>query len=997
MTRLRLPLVAAPLLAAALLVACAPASPRTLYVEPPPDGEWDDPAGMALVSGFGTIGDAIAAASPGDTVAVPAGTYFENLFMADGVHIVGAGQGQTTVVGNANFMGITGASLGSLTMVAGSWYSGSPTWNSYGVECDEESNITVYDVELSGWEHAVFAQGATYVHVTASNLVSNSNGVFIEYSDGVEIANNFFASNLTSGVSWADTSPAAVVVHNTFVGNGFVNPEGISDPAAVQIDDPGGQEIYNNIMTGNFAGLNCDGCTAAWGYNDVWGNVTDYAGSASPHVTDLSVDPGFADAPEGDYHLAATSPLIDVGTGDSSHSYDIDGDVRPFGEEVDIGMDEFVVSSVSLLLSEVMANPAVEGTGEYVEVLNTGAAPVDLAGLVLSDGAQHDALVPFDGGVTTVAPGARAVIVDPEYAGQYSIGAGVTLLTTDDTTLGNGLTTADPITLYEADAATVVATFSYPSDPGEGVSLELSDAGAGDVAGNWLASQCPDGRSPGAGPCFPDAGDPGALVITEVLANALDEGSGEYVEVWNSGVEPVDGAGLVLEDGGGHSDVLLALGGGVALIDPGEHALIVDPDWPFDAFVPPGTVLLTAPDSTLGNGLSVSDSVTLFAPDGTTVIDAFSFPEDPGDGHSVEKIDYAAGDLASNWQAATDACTTGSSPGRLNGSAGGRCGPVVVNEVMSNPLSEATGEYVELWNTGLDDVDLAGLVLSDGDAAEALVPFDGGPTVLAAGGYAVVVDSGFEADYAVAADAVLLTSADATLGNALSTTDPIALYEADGVTLIDSFGYPFNPGNGTAAERVEVDGADSASNWVASPCSAGGSPGFANCATTGEAGGGDSDLDVVITEVMSNPVVESTGEYVELYNDGPDPVDLAGFELWDGDATDPLEGLLDPTDTVLEPGAWAVILDSQYDGAYAIDADALLLTTDDAAIASGLALDDELVLFEPDGTTVVSTFSWPMNAGDGNSIERLDLGQGDEEANWGAAACGPTPGAANCP
>jgi len=983
-------------LLAGSLAACAPSGGRTLYVQPAADGEWDDPAGMAMISArFTTIQDAIDSAVSGDTVLVPSGTYTENLNMANGVAVVGAGRSETTLVGGAWFASISGASISSMSIYAASWYSGSPPWNLYGIEGDP-GDITVDDVPLSGWENAIFGQTETFMNVTNSSFVSNSNGVFIEDSTDVVIANNLFSGGRTSGVSFADSSTSSAIVHNVFVGNSFVNPEGLFNPAAIQIDDPGGQQVYNNIITGNAAGLNCDNCTATWGYNDIWGNVTDYTQAASADPTDVSVDPGFVNGTEGDYHLDGSSPLIDAGTSDFSYPTDYDGTARPAGAAPDIGMFEFAVSGVSLTITEVLSNPDVESTGEFVEVLNTGTTAVELAGLLLTDGDRTDALVAFDGGTTSLSAGAYGVIVDSEYAGQYSIDSSVTLVTTGDTTLGNGLTIADPITLFESDGTTVVATFSYPSDPGQGTSLELADESSGDVGGNWQASQCSAGRSPGGPACFPAAGDPAALVITEILANAPVESTGEYIEVWNGGTEPINGAGLVIDDGDG-TDVLQALGGGFALIAPGQHALIIDPDEDGSAILPPGVVLLTVGDSTLGNGLAVSDPVTLFAPDGVTVIDSFSFPNDEGNGVSIEKIDYAGGDVASNWQAADTVCLTGTSAGRLNGSAGGACGPLVITEVMANPLVEANNEFVEVWNGGLDTVDLEGLIFSDGDEDEPLVARFGGPTTVEPGEYAVIVDSNYQSVYPVPAGVSLLTIDDASLGNSLAVSDAITLYEEDGVTPISSFGYPFNPGNGVSAERIEVAGDDGAANWVASACASGSSPGFANCASTGAVGNTSSSVDLLITEVMSNPLVESTGEYVELYNAGSTAVDLAGMTIWDGDAVDPLEGFNLATDTILGPGEYALILDSSYAGQYTIPAGALLLTTDDAAIASGLALDDTLTLFEPDGVTIVDSFSWPFNAGDGNSIERVDLAVGDDASNWVAGSCGPTPGGPNCP
>ncbi len=971
-----------------LVTACGPSGPRTLYVEPAPDGEWDDPAGMAQVASFTTIQDAIDAAVAGDTIEVPAGTYPETVSLIPGITIVGAGRDQTIVQGHVSINGDDNTEVRALTVDCTS---------ATGISIDGSEYVTVQDVEVFGCSANGLWLDDITMHVTLDDLYLHNNGNFgikLIWTEDVTMTNSLVTSNGLAGW-WSQFTNSGLVAHNTFVGNGFGGPPDEPLGGVVQWE-AAGEDVANNIMVGNSRGIEQQWGGGTLASNLVWGNTVDYSLDAAASASDLSVDPEFVDPTEGDYHLSPSSPAIDAGDPAWSTTIDCDGEGRPQGLAPDLGFDEYTESGFELLLTEVLANAAVESTGEFVELLNAGGVDVELAGLVLSDGDQQDALVAWDSGPTLLPPGGRAVILDSQYAGQYAIDPAAVLMTTDDTHLGNGLTTADPISLLESDAATTIATFSFPTNPGDGVSMELVDDDTGDVAGNWQASLCPGGSSPGAEPCFPEAGDPASLVITEVMANPLDEGTGEFVELWNSGAEPVSGAALVLRDGGGHEDVLQGLGGGAALIPAGAQALVVDPDFAWDYPLPPGLVLLTAPDSTLGNGLSTADTVTLLQPDGATVIDAFSFPTNPGDGVSVEKVDYAAGDEASNWEAGDASCATGHSAGRLNTAAGATCGPVLVNEVMANPLVESTGEYVELLNAGDADVELAGLVLSDGDVAEALVPFDGGPTVLAAGELAVVVDA--QSDLAVPAGVVQLTTGDNTLGNALSTSDPIQLLEPDGVTLLDAWDGPFNPGNGVSVERVEALGApNDASNWEASPCAGGGSPGLPNCATTGEAGGDSSAIELLVTEVMANPLVEATGEYVELYNDGPDPVDLAGFVLWDGDATDPLEGFVDPTDTVLDPGGWAVIIDAGYGGEYTIPADALLLTTDDSALASGLAISDPIVLLEPDGTTVVDGFSFPQNGGDGVPIERLDLAVGDVESNWAPATCGPTPGAANCP
>ncbi len=341
------------------------------------------------------------------------------------------------------------------------------------------------------------------------------------------------------------------------------------------------------------------------------------------------------------------------------------------------------------------------------------------------------------------------------------------------------------------------------------------------------------------------------------------------------------------------------------------------------------------------------------------------------------------------------------SPGGPNCASGGGANPaaltLVVNEVMANPLDEDTGEFVELFNDGEAPVEAAGLLLDDGDAVDALEGMVPGRSEIPAGGYAVVIDPEHAGDYVFPEGTVLLRPDDTTLGSGLATNDVVTLRAGDGVTVVSTFGHPFNPGNGVSVERVD-DSGDVAGNWLASSCPSGSSPGRANCVSDG-GGVVPGDHDLVINEVLANPLVESTGEFVEILNLGDSPVDLADFVISDGDAVDRIEGFEGgPTD--VPPGGFAVVLDRDYPGVYEIPAAAVRLTVDDRTIGSGLATSDPITLLQPDGISVVDTFTHPFNPGNGRSAERVDPGVGDVLANWVAASCEgeqrSSPGAPNC-
>ena len=76
----------------------------------------------------------------------------------------------------------------------------------------------------------------------------------------------------------------------------------------------------------------------------------------------------------------------------------------------------------------------------------------------------------------------------------------------------------------------------------------------------------------------------------------------------------------------------------------------------------------------------------------------------------------------------------------------------------------------------------------------------------------------------------VVTVDDGSIGSGLAaSSDEVSLYEADGYSVIDAYAFPFNPGNGISAERIDLTGADAPSNWQASTCASSSSPGAVNC------------------------------------------------------------------------------------------------------------------------------------------------------------------------
>lgn len=130
----------------------------------------------------------------------------------------------------------------------------------------------------------------------------------------------------------------------------------------------------------------------------------------------------------------------------------------------------------AIAIVEVLSNAPGPGNGEkaleYVEILNIGDDPIDLAGFTVADALGDmppgvDPLLPVagEGGcqpATCLAPGHRALIVGNAYQGP--IGSALVLATDDSTIADGGLSALEPVLLRDPDGE-VVSTYRVWPDP----------------------------------------------------------------------------------------------------------------------------------------------------------------------------------------------------------------------------------------------------------------------------------------------------------------------------------------------------------------------------------------------------------------------------------------------------------------------------------------------------------------------------------------------------
>lgn len=163
----------------------------------------------------------------------------------------------------------------------------------------------------------------------AEGLVIADNDIWDNYADfvrGIQVIQAsrpaFLIGNRVRNNTVQFAGPAQVV-NNTFTGTRMPG-------AALSVSGTGPVEIRNNVVkTGFDVGIDSPAGTTLE-YNDVFGHATNYTGGGMPGVGSLSMDPGFVDEVNFDYHLSLTSPVRDMGDPDPRYN-DADGTRNDMG------------------------------------------------------------------------------------------------------------------------------------------------------------------------------------------------------------------------------------------------------------------------------------------------------------------------------------------------------------------------------------------------------------------------------------------------------------------------------------------------------------------------------------------------------------------------------------------------------------------------------------------------------------------------------------------
>jgi hypothetical protein len=222
--------------------------------------------------------------------------------------------------------------------------------------------------------------------------------------------------------------------------------------------------------------------------------------------------------------------------------------------------------AVLLRISEVESSGGTPG--DWVELYNPSAAPVDVGGYVFRDADDTHAYV-VPAGTTIPAQG---------------------YLMLDEAQFGFGLGAADAARLYRPGGSTLVDAYEWTAH----------------AATSYGRCPTPTGGFTVTAATTKGAANACAAVVSTVTVNEVESNGGspgDWVELYNGGTGPADVSGYRFLDN-----------------DDTRAAYVI----PAGTVIPAGGYLMLE-EAQFGFGLGAADAARLFAPDGVTIIDAHAW------------------------------------------------------------------------------------------------------------------------------------------------------------------------------------------------------------------------------------------------------------------------------------------------------------------------------------------------------------------------------------
>jgi len=186
------------------------------------------------------------------------------------------------------------------------------------------------------------------------------------------------------------------------------------------------------------------------------------------------------------------------------------------------------------------------------------------------------------------------------------------------------------------------------------------------------------------------------LIINEIMYNPEgNDNNKEFIEVYSN--EPINLSGFIIADSKSNDTLTL-----LQYYDS-DYALITEEGFNLSGV----EISVYSAGAAIGNNLNTEDSIFLYNKN-RTLIDNISYTDICQGGHSLE---FFNGSFYCSFY-------IGGTPGRLNSDRNKDYSGIILNEFFPNPEGDDNapmpgGEFIELYNSGDNDTDLAGLYFKD--------------------------------------------------------------------------------------------------------------------------------------------------------------------------------------------------------------------------------------------------------------------------------------------
>ena len=586
-----------------------------------------------------------------------------------------------------------------------------------------------------------------------------------------------------------------------------------------------------------------------------------------------------------------------------------------------------------LIMTEAMPNPwpsddnATWPGGEWVEILNTGTGDIDLTGYSIEDAAGN--VLPFNAShlvnasqTMLIAPGEHRIVAVNGTSNYGVLNNGVESLT---------LKWPNGSRSQEISWSSTIAGFS------------LMESTTPNAPWTYTPYPTPEGMNPLPLELMPrQVGD---VQISELLSNATSDGAsfpdGEWIELHNTGTGSIDLMGWSIMDGMGN---LTFLDPGTLVFNSTQGSTVIDPDGRRIVQFTSYTELW-------------DDYNHLFLRDMTEqVVDTAHYTTDYGEDMALVR----GSNVADAWTPAPWKTPGQPEPGSTPSATTVRFSEILPDAVGSDSQTWPNGEWIELYNYGTMDVDVAGWKLQAASRSLTLHEFNmplQDTTVVKAGEAVLVALNGTSSFYLkhTSPDSIGLVDASGSAVDTIAWADTV-----EGESLVAP--------NSTHA-GVGPNGSSATGNWIQSAWA---TPGEVNPVWSPYSG----STSLAITEILpycNDDSIEPTEDWVEVHNTGSTPLNVSRWSVLNADGERRfmrLDSLWAPSNTtakeVLNPGDRAVFVMDEY-------------------ILTGLG--DAFQLLHPDGDAVTGA-SWTV------ITDCMTLMQGEDVNGDWVHALWPTPGEA---